>query len=158
MNRKGHTGTVLLVIGAFFLVVFALYVMLSNNTDLTLIKAELRKPSDFAKASHEYLLNSTEDIIVKSITESKSSADFEKSFNESLRRYASERRESGLNNNLYAKLSLGQYSLLLKDGKYDLVVSGISENYNVNNNEINYAYSLKVVFDKDKVLSMKESL
>ncbi len=158
MNRRGHTGTVLLVIGAFLLVVFALYVMLSSNTDVSLIKAELRGASDFAEASHSYLIKEMRFILDRSIVDSKLSADFEKSFNELLKKYASEKRTAGSNNNLYAKLALGQYSLSLKDGKYEIIVSGISENYNLNNNEITSSYSLKVIFDKTKVLSIEQDL
>lgn len=155
MNRQGHTGTVLLVIGAFLLVIAALYVMISSNSDLSLIKAELRGASDFASANHKYLLEVSEDIINRSIDESRNSASFENSFNDSLKKYASERRTSGLNNNLYAKLALGDYSLLLEDGKYELIVSGISENYNLNNNEITYSYSFKAIFDKMNVISIQ---
>ncbi|MBM3206697.1 MAG: hypothetical protein FJZ43_03705 [Candidatus Staskawiczbacteria bacterium] len=155
MNRKAHVGTIMLVIGAFLLVIFALYVMLSSNTDLSLIKAELRASSDFAEASHKFVLKGFGDIVDKSIFDSKSSSEFEKSFNISLRKYASEKRESGLSNNLYAKLSLGDYSLTLKDGNYELIVLGVSEKYNLDNNEVTYAYSLKAIFDKTKVNSVK---
>lgn len=158
MNRQGHVGTVLLVIGAFLLVIASLFMMVSSNTDLSLIKAELRQSSDFAQASHKHLLDSIKEIIVSSIDGSKSSLEFEKSFNESLKRYSTEKRASGLNTNLYAKLSLGDYSLTLKDGKYEIIVSGIFENYNLNNNEITYSYSLRIDFDKAGFISMKESL
>lgn len=156
MNRRGHTGTIMLVIGAFFLVVFALYIMLSNNTDLSLIKAELRSASDYSAASHSLLIKEFRDIINKSIDEAKSSVDFEMSLNESLKKYANEKRSSGLGNNLYAKIVLGEYSLVLKEGKYEIVVSDVSENYNMNNNEVSYSYSLNVVFDKDKVISIEQ--
>ncbi len=158
MNRRAHVGTVLLVIGAFLLVITSLFMMVSSNTDLSLIKSELRSSSDFAEANHEFLLESTESIIVKSIMESKDSLEFEKSFNESLKKYATEKRGTGLNNNLYAKLSLGDYSIVLKDGRYEILILEISENYNLNNNEIKYSYSLNVVFDKVEFISMKESL
>lgn len=157
MNRRGHTGTIMLVIGAFFLVVFALYMMLSNNTDLSLIKSELRFASDYSTASHSLLIKEFKDIIFKSISEAKSSVDFEKSFNESLKKYAAEKRVSGLSNNLYAKIVLGEYSLVLKDVRYEIVVSGISENYNMNNNEVSYSYSLKIVFDKNQVISIEQN-
>jgi len=155
MNKKGHIGTLLLVFGALVLVVFALYSMISFNSDLSKKKAELRASSDFAEASHKFVLKGFEDILGKSISDSKSSSEFEKSFNTYLKKYASEKRESGLSNNLYAKLSLGDYSLTLKDGKYELIVSEVSENYNLDNNEVTYAYSLKAIFDKTKVNSVK---
>ncbi|MGV8131689.1 MAG: hypothetical protein ACP5N7_06340 [Candidatus Pacearchaeota archaeon] len=158
MNRRAHVGTVLLVIGAFLLVIASLFMMVSSNTDLSLIKAELRSSSDFAHVSHEYLLDSTNSIIVKAVSESKDSLEFEKSFNESLKKYANEKRASGLNTNLYAKLSLGDYSVVFKDGKYELLVTGIFENYNFKGNEIGYSYSLNVVFDRAGFISMKESL
>lgn len=162
MNKRGHVGTIMLVIGALFLVIVSLFMMVSSNTDLSLIRSELRASSDFAEANHKYLLSSINKIVVDSINESNNSSDFEKSFNESLKKYASDQRASGLNNNLYAKLSLGQYSLLSEAGNYELVVSDISEKYNLNNNEISYSYSLKIIFGRDKVISvqefMKESL
>lgn len=156
MNKKGHVGTIMLVIGAFLLVVSSLYFMLSSNTDLSLIKAQLRSSSDFVDVSHSYLIKDIKNIIDNSINESNSSINFEMSFNESLKKFASEKRTSGLNNNLYAKIALGNYSLQLIDGKYNLIVPDVFENYNFDNNEITYSYSLKVVFDKEKVISIEE--
>ncbi len=154
MNRRAHVGTVLLVIGAFLLVVTSLFMMVSNNTDLTLIKSELRASSDFASASHDYLINDVKDIIGKSIGGSKGSIDFEKSFNESLKKLANEKRTSGLSNTLYAKLVLGDYSLLKIGENYEIVVLDVFENYDLNNNEVTYSYSLKVVFDSERVISI----
>lgn len=156
MNKKGHIGTLLLVFGALVLVVFALYSMISFNSDLSKKKAELRASSDFAEASHKFVLKGFEDILGKSISDSKSSSEFEKSFNTSLKKYASEKRESGLNTNIYAKMVLGDYSLILKDGKYELMIFDVFENYNMNNNEVRYSYSLKVIFDKNKVYLLEE--
>lgn len=161
-NRRGHVGTILLVIGAFLLVIFALYAMISSNSDLDLIKAELRSASDFAEANHKLVLMNSREIVNLSLLDSNSSSNFESDFKESLKKHASDKRVSGLSNNLYAKFSLGDYSLISKNGNYEIIVSDISEKYNLDNNEISYAYSLKITFDKNKVISvqeiMKESL
>lgn len=156
MNRKGHVGTIMLVIGALLLVISSLFMMVSSNTDLTLIRSELRASSDFAEASHDYLIKDIREVLNKLLSESRNSTNFEVSFNASLKKYASEKRSSGLNNNLYAKLALGDYSLLSSDGKYELLISEISENYNLNNNEIKYSYSLKIVFNKDGEISVEK--
>jgi hypothetical protein len=158
MNRQGHVGTILLVIGAFILMVFALYTMISNNTDLTKIKTELRNPTDQANVNHEFILKNAYNIINQSAFESKNALDFEKSFNELVRKYAFDLRESGLNTNLYAKLSLGNYSLTSNESNYEILISDVKENYNLGNNEIMRSYSLKVIFDKDGIVSLEEYL
>ena len=154
MNRKGHIGTFLMPIIALVLVVNALFVMITFNEDISKARAEIRASTSKMIAEHQLVRFNLNKSISDSILGADKN-DFEKTFNESLKDASLKYRTSETNTNLYAKLSLGDYSLTLKDGKYELIVSEVSENYNLDNNEVTYAYSLKAIFDKTKVNSVK---
>ncbi|MBM3232218.1 hypothetical protein FJZ21_02475 [Candidatus Pacearchaeota archaeon] len=162
MNKKGHIGTLLLVFGALVLVVFALYSMISFNSDLSKKKAELRAISDKSESTHKFTLKFVSVMINDSLNESLSKGtvfgnnDFEVKFNESFRKLADAKRGGEINTNIYAKIALGDYSLVLNDGKYQLMIFDVFENYNSNNNEVRYSYSLKVIFDENRVYSLEE--
>lgn len=153
MNRRGNIGTLMLVFGALILVIYALYVMISFNGSIGKNRNELRDISDKAEISHEAILDNVNKIVLSSIQASTNSVNFEKSFKESLNVVALPYRNSGLNNNVYAKLAVGDYSLHFDGSKYVLNASGMFEIYKSGQNEIRYDYSLDVLFDKTRVIS-----
>ena len=156
MNRRGHLGTLLLVFGAFILVGYALHAMLSFGGDISKIKAELRALSGKSVAVHKDVLINIEKMVFKAIASS-TSVDFEKTFNECIKKLAEEKRASGLNMNVYAKLALGNYSLTFDSvtAKYTLVVNNVFEQTAVENNNVRYLYNLEILFDKSHVISVK---
>ncbi len=154
MNRSGHIGTLLLVLGALVLVGVALFNMVNFSGDVSKIREELHLLSNEFIAVHEYNLLNIEMLVSKSIVSSKNSMDFEDAFNVSLKSLAGLERVAGLNTNVYAKLALGNYSLNFDGVNYTLVINDIFEQTNVKNNEGRYIYNLHVVFSKASVISM----
>lgn len=163
MNRRGHIGTLLLVIGALILVVSALYVMTRFGDDVSRVRSEMRSLSGKSSAVHENVLIDVEKIVNDAFVLSKDKlanfgdSEFEKLFNKSLKNLAGQERVSGLNMNVYARIALGNYSLNFDSvsGKYDLVVYDVFEQTNVENNNMRYVYNLEILFDKDHVISVK---
>ena len=163
MNRKGHIGTALVPLLALILVINALFVMDSFNGDISKVRAEIRATMNKVSVEHKFVKSTLNETIIKSIDLSKDKlanfgdSDFEKTFNESIKMLAEEKRASGLNTNVYAKIALGEYSLSFDSisGKYTLIVNDIFEQTNVANNEARYNYNLKVLFDMEKVISVE---
>lgn len=155
MNRKGHIGTALLPVLALILVINSFVVMSSFNSDVVKIKSEFGSLSGRANAEHNLIIENIEVGLNQSI-ELANITLFEQDLNKFVKEFANTKRDSSLNTNLYAKIALGNYSLLKNRDSYELTVLDVFENYNLNNNEVAYSYSLKVVFDKDKVISIEE--
>jgi len=153
MNRRGNIGTLMLVFGALILVIYALYFMISFNGNFGVSKNELRDISDKAEINHELILDNVNKMVLSSIQASASSGNFEKSFNESLKGLAIPYRISGLDNNVYAKIAVGDYSLKFDGSAYALSVNGLFESYKSGQNEIRYDYSASVLFDKTRLIS-----
>ncbi len=161
MNRRGHLGTLLLVFGALILVSVSLFVMYDFGSEVDKHKSELRAVTSKSDALHKFLLKDFENMVFESITLSKgkNELEFEKNFNESFKSIAFREREKkvrNINTNLYAQISLGNYSLKFVElsGKYELVVGDVFEKTDFENHEIKYLYSVKVIFDKEKIYSV----
>ncbi|MEK6909045.1 MAG: hypothetical protein AABX23_03275 [Nanoarchaeota archaeon] len=155
MNRGGNIAVILTPFLAFILIILALFNMITFNGDIYDQKANLQILTSKSEASHRLFEESLKEIVLLSITDSKDSTDFLTSFNESLKRLGLEKRLSGLNTNLYAKISLGDYSIEQTALGYKLVVSDVFEDYVVSNNEMRYSYSKVILFDVD-VVSINE--
>lgn len=153
MNRRGHIGTMLLVIGALILVVSALYVMTRFGDDVSKVRSEMRSLSGKSSVGHKDVLVSVEKMVLMAV-DSSTSVEFEKIFNESIKKFAEEKRASGVNANVYAKIALGEYSLNFDGTNYVLIVNNVFENTGVGNNEVHYIYNLRVLFDKSSVISV----
>src|SRR3989344_1389917 len=155
MNRRGHIGTMLMVFGALILVINALLVMQSFKFDISKTRADFRLTADKLEGIHEYIIKNVKNLTEEAIFISKDSADFENSFNNSLKVLAEKERMNGLDANLYAKLALGQYSLNFDGVNYALVVDGIFEQVIVEKNEAKYNHNLKILFNKTAVISIE---
>lgn len=158
MNKRGHIGTALLPFIAFILIINAFYVMYTFNGKLDSYASELNSVVDLSLAEHESvkknIVYSVSEAISSISSEDKSDLKFEDAFKKALSEKIETYRSSGQNTNIYAKLSLGNYGLSFNDGIYTLTASDIFEDSKYSNNEIRYSYSLKVVFDKNKVVSV----
>lgn len=153
MNRKGHIGTALIPFLFLVLIVNALIVMYGFSSEVDKTKAPVRLLIGKSYEGHENILN----WINKSVTESLLSVDktnFENSFKSKFSELANGIRDSELNTNLYAKIALVDYSFVLDDGRYNIVVKDVFETNVIENNEMKYNYSLTVLFDDSKVLDI----
>lgn len=158
MNRKGHLGTLLLVFGALILVGYALFVMIGFNGNINEKENELKELSDKSSFTHEQiLLESVKEMVLESVEVSKdnNADEFEKSFNDFFMELALQERASGLNTNIYAKISMGDYSLDFDGSKYELIIYDVFENYASGLNEARFLYSLRVLFDRERVISIE---
>ena len=156
MNRKGNIGTALMPLLALILFVNALFVMNGFNEDFSKKKSELRILSDKSSTEHELIELKFKEAVLNSISASNGSLDFESSFKSNLSSFAEVERVSGLNTNLYGKLANGEYSLISIDDRYELLIFDVFENYGYANNELKYAYSVKIIFDEMKVISFEK--
>ena len=156
MNRRGHIGTLLMVLGALILVINSLLVMQSFKFDISKTREDFRLTMDKSEGIHEYLIKNVKTITQESIKLSKDSIDFERTFNDSLRGMAEKERTGGLDANIYAKLALGEYSLNFDGINYALTVNGLFEEINLEKNEVKYPYNLKIFFNKNSVISIDE--
>jgi len=152
MNNKGQIGSVLMVFGALILVVIALLAMLSFKEGVDNSRIQLKSLSESAIAKHNYLKNDFNSLVLESIESSKESNNFENSFNESLKELAEAKRSSNQNNNFYAKLALGDYSLSFENGNFRIIIFELFEDYSVKNNELRYNYSFNILFNKEGIL------
>lgn len=155
MDRKGHIGTMLLPFIALILVVNALVVMHVFNGNIDEEKAQIRIVSDKAFVGHELVFNSLNESVSESISNS-NKEDFELSFRNLLKDSVEKLRNSGVNTNIYAKLAVQDYSLDLSNGVYELMVKDVFENYDNFNNEVSYKYSIRVLFDMDKIILIEK--
>lgn len=154
MNRRGNLGVLLTPFIAFILIVMALFNMVTFNGNLSDEKASLNILNLKSDKTHDLFEQSLREIVNLSIENSKTSVDFVKSFNESFKNLASEKRGSNLGTNLYAKIALGEYLVRETTSGYEIIVSEIFEDYAIQNNELRYFYSIRILFDKQKVISV----
>ncbi len=158
MNRKGHIGTLLLVVGALILVTTALYSFYSFGGKVKLKDSEFKGLSLEAKQNNFLIKEGVNKIVLGSIVLSKNSVEFELAFNNSLRTLAQNERISDkyTDNNVFAKLANLDYSLINNGFQYTLEVNGLfykvksSDSLNI----INRDFGLKIVFTKEKVVSV----
>lgn len=161
MNRRGHIGTALMPFLALILIVNALFIMQDFNSDISKKRAELRAFSDKSGAEHNAIIEIVKSSILESIATASSGgldrADFEEAFNKTLREIINPQRISGINTNVYAKIANGEYAISKNAaGNYVLIVNGVFDKSSFAVNEATYYYSIEVVFDRTKVLSIKE--
>lgn len=154
MNRRGNIGVLLTPFIAFILIVMALFNMITFNGNLSDERANLNILALKSDKNHNLIERNLKEITLISIQNSRNSADFVLAFNESLKRLASEKRTSETTNNLYAKIALGEYTIKETALGYELIVPDIFEDYSVSNNELRYYYSIAVLFDKDRLISI----
>jgi hypothetical protein len=155
MNRRGHIGTGLMPLIALALFVNAWVVMYGFDVDLTKSRADLRAIEEKSSFTHKFVKDELNKTFLEAIAQSDKS-NFELSFNNSLRQSANNLRNSGLNTNLYARIALGEYTLTKNGENYTLIVKDVFENEASGVNEISYFYSLRINFDKTKVVSIEE--
>jgi hypothetical protein len=126
MNKRGHIGTALLPFIAFILIINAFYVMYTFNGKLDSYRSELNSVVGLSIAEHESIkeniISSISEAISSVSSEDRSNGRFEDAFKKALSENIETYRSSGQNTNVYAKLSLGNYSLSFSDEVYTLTV------------------------------------
>ncbi|MGV8142424.1 MAG: hypothetical protein ACP5NS_02195 [Candidatus Pacearchaeota archaeon] len=159
MYRKGHVGTLLLVLGALILSVAGLFSFYSFGEDVRLKNVEFRELSLESKKMDSLIENGVQRIILSSLSLSKNSLAFEAKFNDSLKELAqAERVDSKYgNNNVFAKLANLDYILSYDGKEYTLNAKNLFYTVKSSNglNSITRKFDLKVVFDKEKIISVK---
>ena len=160
MNRRGHIGTALIPVLALILVVNALFVMNGFNEGLGKARAEIRAVNSKALAEHKLIEQNVNASVWASIaiasSGGESNKNFDNSFKKALSDVINQQRNSGINTNVYAKLANGEYSLKIDGKNYVLIVSEVFDKTVLGVNEVTRFYSLKVVFDKSKLISIEE--
>lgn len=158
MNRKGHIGTLLLVLGALVLVTAGLFAFSSFGNKIKLKDAEFRGLSLESKQMDSLVKNGVREIVSKSILSSKDSSDFELSFNNSLKRLSEIERIGSTysDNNVFAKIAKLNYILKNEGSNYTLEIKDLF--YAVKSedglNVITRNFALRVIFDKERVVSV----
>ncbi len=154
LNRRAHIGTLLMVLGTLVLVVTGLVSFHKFNLNSDSLQKNFREITSDSLTNHRIYLLGIKEIFSEAISKNKDSFDFENDFKNSIIVLAKEKRVSGQDTNIYAELALGHFTLTSQNGKYNLLASSVSDKNSVEYNSIKYAYSLEVVFTKDKVLSV----
>lgn len=158
MNNKGHLGTVLLVFGALILVITAL-MSFSNFGDGANYRRDILRGLSFnTENMKKIIFNEIELIADRAIVSAKLSSDFENNFKISFAKLAEEDRGNGRypSNNVFAKIANSNYSISNGGKNYTLLMNDlfyITESAD-KLNKITNSFSLKIVFDKEKVISI----
>lgn len=155
LNRRGHLGTILLVIGTLVLVVYALFALQDTQGNASSIRQELHPLTTNALTLHRVVQLSVRDMVNEAIVTSRDASDFETLFKSKLQELARSRQSPTQTTNMYARIANGKYSLTFADGRYVLVVNDIFEKTVAGYNEVVYKSSLEVIFDKTKVISVR---
>ena len=154
LNRRGHIGTLLMVIGALVLVIAALFSFVGFKDEVVKTKQELRQLSFEINYDFSITKATLESIILKSIETAKTGADFKGKFEESLKTNANLERNSDVNNNLFGKLANGDFVINTEGNGYILKVQDLQIKNELGKNEVIYHFDLAVKFDKNKVISI----
>ena len=156
MNRKGHIGTLLMVLGALILVSVALFSFNSFGKVVEQRQFELRGLSLEAKQMERLVNNGVEKIILETINSVKTSQNFETDFKIKLKELAEIERKDieYLDNNVFAKLVNSEYSLIKEGENYILLLENLF--YSAKSPDglesITRNFSLHVIFTKEKIL------
>ena len=135
------------------IVINALFVMWTFGKDLGKSKAEIRAMTSKALAEHKLIEKNVREIVAEAIKLSDKN-NFEESFNKSVKDIANRERFSGLSTNIYARFAHGEYTLSFDNINYVLTVNDVFENGLYGVNEVKYNYSMIVIFDKERVISV----
>lgn len=149
-NRRGHIGTLLMVFGALFLVVVALFNFAGFKDNAAETKKELRKISIKVDYDFALLSRALKSVLLKSVEEAKDSNDFKLKFEERLKENAKLERTSSTNNSLFAKLDLGEFTVEKSGEEYLLKVNELNIKNENGLNEVIQRFDLNVKFDKNK--------
>ena len=159
MNKKGHLGTILLVFGALILVITALMSFSNFGNESNYRRDRLRGLS-FNNENMEKSIFKEIDLIVKqSIDFAKFSSDFENDFKISFAKLAEQERGSDkfASNNVFVKIANSDYASSNNGKNYTILMKDlfyITESAD-KLNKITNSFSLKIVFDKEKVISIE---
>tara|TARA_Y100000310_G_scaffold220179_1_gene221645 strand:- start:369 stop:842 length:474 start_codon:yes stop_codon:yes gene_type:complete len=151
LNKKGHIGTTLMVLGALVLVIATLYSFAIFGDKTGEERAKLNKfISDFS-FEQKYVSIVFEDMIEEAIIEAREKENFEKEFRISLKQIAERRRDEKRKTNLFAKIINEPLDLTEREGDYVLVLDGVFVKFEEDKSVIERKFDFKIEFSKSKI-------
>jgi len=153
LNKRGHIGTTLMVLGALVLVIATLYsfAIFSDKTG-----EEKEKLNEFFSSfsfEQKYVPIVFEDMIKEAIDEAKSEEDFMIGFGSSLKKIAERRRDETRKTNLFAKIINEPLNLSKRENNYFLVLDDVFVKFEEGKNVIERKFNFEIVFNETKIVS-----
>jgi len=153
LNKRGHIGTTLMVLGALVLVIAALYsfAIFSDKTG-----EEKEKLKDFISEfsfEQKYVSIVFEDMVKEAIDEVKPEEDFMISFNSSLKKIAERRRNPERKTNLFAKIINEPLNLTLLEDNYVLVLDAVFVKFEEDKSVIERKFNFEIIFNETGIIS-----
>ena len=152
LNRKGHVGTILMVLGAIVLVVTTLF-SFSIFSEIT--GGEKIKLNYFiSEFSFEQKYSSIvlKDMVREAILEAKEKENFEKEFENELKKIA-ERRRSPEISNLFGKIINEPFELTKLNNNYIWTMDEVFINVEQDKSYIERKFNFKIEFNKSQTIS-----
>ena len=153
LNKKGHIGTTLMVLGALVLVIATLYsfAIFSDKTG-----EERENLNEFISSfsfEQKYVPIVFEDMIEEAIMEAKEKEKFEEGFRISLKQIAERRRDEKRKTNLFAKIINEPLDLTEREGDYVLVLDGVFVKFEEDKSVIERKFDFEIIFNGAEIIS-----
>ena len=153
LNKRGHIGTALMVLGALVLVIATLYSFAIFSDKTGGEKERLNSFISEFSFEEKYVSAVLMDMVEEAIDEAKTKANFEEEFEKSLIEIAKRRRDEERKNNLFARLILEPPNFYESNGAYFLKVEDVFVKFDEDKNSIERKFHFEIEFDKDRIIS-----
>ncbi len=153
LNKKGHVGTILMVLGAIVLVVTTLFSFSIFSDNAANEKTKLNYFISEFSFEQKYISVVLKDMVEEAIYETNAEDNFTNEFENSLKEIALRRRDSDRKTNLFGKLINEPLNLTSRESDYILSVNNIFVKLEKDKNFIERDLNITLVFNESEVLS-----
>jgi len=153
LNRKGHIGTTLMVMGALVLAISTLYSFAIFSDGTT---EEREKLDDFFSSfsfEQKYVPIVFEDMVKEAIEEVNHDGEFSESFEIYLKKIAERRRDEERKTNLFAKIINEPLDLIKKETTYVLVLEDVFVKFEEDKSVIERRFNFEIEFSEFEIIS-----
>lgn len=155
LNRSGHIGTIALVFGALFLVGSALFSFYGFSENANSNRVQLRQTVSQTVSGEIAVKLIVKDVVNNAILSSKDAVDFKAVFENKLKELAQAQRGQPSFGNVFSNIADGKYTLEFVGANYVLTVSDLFYEISVAKNGAVNKFSLRIVFNKNGVVSIE---
>ena len=153
LNRRGHIGTTLMVLGALVLVIATLYsfAIFSDKTG-----EEKEKLNEFISSfsfEQKYVPIVFEDMVEEAIEEAKFEEEFSESFKKYLKKIAERRRDEKRKTNLFAKIVKEPINLTERGNNYVLILDEVFVKLEEDKSVVKRKFNFEILFNRAGIIS-----